>query len=204
MSPSIDPSALFQLSYGLFVLTAQRDGRDNGCIINTVTQLTSDPIRLSIAVNKQNLTHDMIADTGRFNVSVLTTDAPFATFERFGFQSGRVADKFAGETRLARSQNGLYYLTREANALLSGQVIDSRDIGTHTLFLADVTEARRLSDAPSATYAYYFEHIKPKPQPPKAKGYVCKICGYVYEGDPLPADFVCPICKHGAADFEPI
>ncbi len=204
MSTAIDPRALFQLSYGLFVLTARKDGGDNGCIINTVTQLTSDPARVSIAVNKQNYTHDLIADTGRFNVSVLSTDATFATFQRYGFQSGRAADKFAGEAGLARSQNGLYYLTDPANAIISGQVISSVDVGTHTLFIADVTEAQRLSDTPSATYAYYFEHIKPKPQASKRKGWVCKICGYVYEGDVLPPDFVCPICKHGAADFEPI
>ena len=201
---AIDANALFQLSYGLFVLTARKDGKDNGCIINTVTQLTSDPARVSIAVNKQNLTHDLIADTGRFSVSVLSTETPFATFQRYGFQSGRSADKFAGEDQLARGENGLYYLTRDANALLSGRVTQTIDVGTHTLFVADLTEARRLSDVPSATYAYYFANIKPKPQKPKAAGYVCKICGYVYEGDPLPPDFICPICKHGAADFERI
>ena len=198
----VDPTAMFKLSYGLFVLTA-KDGRDNGCIINTVTQITDTPKRISIAVNKANLTHDMILKTGEFNVSVLSTDADFGLFKRFGFQSGRDADKFEGLDTLARSSNGLLYLTQAANALISGKVIQALDFGTHTLFIADVTEARVLDNAPSLTYAYYFEHVKPKPQAfNQPKGWVCKICGYVYEGDELPADFICPLCKHGAEDFE--
>lgn len=209
-SKPVDSGAMFKLSYGLFVLTAAQDGKDNGCIINTVTQLTSDPTRVTIAVNKKNHTHDMIAATGAFNVSVLTEDTPFKVFQRFGFQSGREADKFAGFDHVARGGNGLVYLTRHTNAVLSCKVVDKLDYGTHTLFVADVTEAKTLDHDPSITYAYYFANTKPKPQPKpageekKKKGWVCKICGYVYEGEELPADFICPICKHGAADFEPL
>lgn len=206
VSPAkIEPSAMFKLSYGLFVLTA-RDGKDNGCIINTVMQITDTPKRISIAVNKANLTHDMVLKTGCFNISVLSTEAPFTLFQRFGFQTGRNADKFTDFTAAARSENGLYYLTEYANSYISGRVIQTVDCGTHTLFIADVTEAKVLSSTPSVTYQYYFDHIKPKPQPAgeTKKGFVCKICGYVYEGDTLPPDFVCPLCKHGAEDFEPL
>ena len=203
----VDPNALFKFSYGLFVLTAKDGAKDNGCIINTAAQLTDTPKRITIAVNKANYTHDMILKTGVFNVSVLSEDVGMATFQRFGFQSGRDADKFAGCEGLQRSANGLYYITEGANAVLSGKVIQTVDCGTHTLFIADVTEAKILSKEPSVTYAYYFAHIKPKPltaamsDAPK-KGWICKICGYVYEGEDLPADFICPICKHGVADFE--
>jgi len=202
----IEPNAMFSLSYGLFVLTARDGSRDNGCIINTVTQLTDTPKRITIAVNKQNCTHDMIAKTGVFNVSVLSEAAPFRLFEHFGFHSGRNTDKFADFRHAERSENGLYRLNKYANAFLSAKVTGSYDYGTHTLFVADVTEARMLDSAPSVTYAYYFANIKPKPQPPEGikKGFICKICGYVYEGETLPPDFICPICKHGAADFEPL
>ncbi|MCU6762837.1 Anaerobic nitric oxide reductase flavorubredoxin [uncultured Roseburia sp.] len=203
---SVDPNALFKLSYGLFVLSAKDGEKDNGCIINTVTQLTDTPKRLTIAVNKQNLTHDMILKTGMFNVSVLTEDVPFKVFQHFGFQSGREADKFDGSIKAVRSRNGVVYLPDYTNAFISGKVIDALDYGTHTLFVAEITEACILSQEPSVTYAYYFEHIKPKPQPAEEnkKGFVCKICGYVYEGETLPADFICPLCKHGAEDFEPL
>ncbi len=198
----VEPNAMFKLSYGLFVLTA-KGTRDNGCIINTVTQITDTPKRISIAVNKANHTHDLIMNSGVFNVSVLTTDATFALFQRFGFQSGREVDKFDGFADVARSENGLYYVTQASNAFISGKVIQTLDYGTHTVFIADVTEAKVLSNAPSLTYAYYFEHVKPKPAAlSEQKGWVCKICGYVYEGDELPADFICPLCKHGAEDFE--
>ena len=202
---SMDPAAFFKLSYGLFVLTAREGEKDNGCIINTAQLLTDTPKRITIAVNKQNLTHDMILRTGVFNVSVLTEKVPFKVFQHFGFQSGRDTDKFAGWEG-PRSANGLCYLPEYTNALLSGRVISTADYGTHTLFVAEVTEARILSEEPSVTYSYYFQHIKPKPQPQaeQKKGFVCKICGYVYEGDTLPEDFVCPLCKHGAADFEPL
>ena len=199
----VEPNAMFKLSYGLFVLTAREANRDNGCIINTVTQLTDSPKRISIAVNKQNLTHDMILKTGVFNVSILSESAPFAIFKHYGFQSGRDTDKFAGVPALARAQNGVYYLPDSTNAFLSGKVTQTIDLGTHTLFIADVTEARVLSDVPSMTYAYYFENVKPKPAAlQKQTGWVCKICGYVYEGEELPPDFICPLCKHGAEDFE--
>ena len=198
----VEPNAMFKLSYGLFVLTA-KDGKDNGCIINTVTQITDTPKRISIAVNKANHTHDQIMKTGVFNVSVLSTEATFPLFERFGFQSGRDADKFAGFDAVERSENGLYYVTEAANAFISVKVIQTLDYGTHTVFIADVTEARVLSNVPSLTYAYYFDHVKPKPAAlAEQKGWVCKICGYVYEGEVLPPDFICPLCKHGVEDFE--
>ena len=199
----VDNRALFRLTYGLFVLSARENGQDNGCIINTVMQVTDTPKRIEIAVNKANLTHDMILRTRQFNVSVLSTDAPFALFQQFGFQSGRSADKFAGLPEL-RTANGLRYLPANANAVLSAQVVEARDCGTHTVFLAEVTEARTLSAAPSMSYQYYFDHVKPSPKPtdePKT-GWVCKVCGYVYEGETLPPDFVCPLCKHGPEDFE--
>ena len=203
---SLDSNALFKLSYGLFVLTARDGSKDNGCIINTAQLLTDNPKRMSVTVNKQNYTHDMIASTGRLAISVLSESAPFAVFERFGFHSGRDTDKFAADSSESRTESGLRYLNENANAVISGKVAEKIDCGTHTLFIVDITEARILSDERSMTYAYYFEHVKPKPQPPaeNKKGYVCKICGYVYEGDPLPADFICPLCKHGAEDFEPL
>ena len=204
----IDPKSVQKFSYGLFVLTAQADGKDNGCIINTAAQLTSTPNRINIAVNKANHTHDMILNTGVFNVSVLSQKASFDIFKRFGFASGKDTDKFAGyEGNVARSANGLLYVTEGTNAFMSAKVIDAYDYGTHTLFIAELTEAAVLNQDPSVTYAYYFDHIKPKPQPKieeKKTGWVCKICGYVYEGDELPADFICPLCKHGADDFERI
>ena len=192
------------LSYGLFVLTARDGDKENGCIINTASQVTAEPNRITIAVNKANFTHDMIKKTGVFNLSVLSEDATFDTFKQFGFQSGRDTDKFAGFADAKRSANGLYYLTKGTNALISGRVIDTKEFETHTLFIAEVTECRVLSDEASVTYAYYFEHIKPKPQlfEEKKEGWVCKICGYVYEGAELPEDFICPLCKHPASDFE--
>ena len=200
---ALDPTALFNLSYGLYVLTAREDGRDCGCIVNTVTQLTENPTRIALSVNKQNFTNEVIQRTGVFNISVLTEAAPMDLFRHFGFQSGRDVDKFAGRTDPA-SENGLRYIDGPANALISGKVEQVIDCGTHMLYIALVTEARKLSDAPSMTYAYYQEHVKPKPETEGKKGFVCKVCGYVYEGDTLPEDFICPLCKHGAADFEPI
>ncbi len=203
-SQKVESNAMFKLSYGLFVLTAREAGQDNGCIINTAAQLTDTPKRLTIAVNKQNHTHDMIVRTGEFNVSILSEDAPFRVFQHFGFQSGRDVNKFEKFSHAERSENGLLRLNRYANAFISCRVTDKLDYGTHTLFVADITEARVLTNAPSITYAYYFAHTKPKPQPAEENkpGWVCKICGYVYEGETLPADFICPLCKHGAADFE--
>ncbi len=203
---AVDADAFFKLSCGLFVLTAREGQKDNGCIINTAEQLTGSPARITISVNKRNHTHDMIQRTGEFNVSVLTEDAPLRVFERFGFQSGRNVNKFSGCADGALSDNGLRYLTKYANAFISGRVLNAYDYGTHTLFVAEVTQAQALSDAPSLTYAYYFAHIRtgPRPAEAKRKGFVCKICGYVYEGDVLPTDFICPLCKHGAEDFEPL
>ncbi len=197
----MDNRAMFSLSYGLFVLTAREGGKDNGCIINTAQQITDSPKRITITVSKQNLTHDMVLRTGVFNISVLSKEATFWVFRHYGFQSGRDVDKFAG-LPVERTENGLAYVEGCTNAVISGKVISTVDCGTHTLFIADVTDAKVLSDEVSATYQYYFDHIKPKPEK-KVKGWVCKICGYVYEGEELPADFVCPWCKHGAEDFEP-
>lgn len=205
---ALDPTALFTLSYGLYVLTAREGDRDLGCIVNTVTQLTENPTRIAVSVNKQNFTNEVIQRTGVFNVSVLTEAATMDLFRHFGFQSGRDVDKFAGRTDPV-SENGLRYIGGPANALISGKVEQAIDCGTHMLYIALVTEARKLSDAPSMTYAYYFANVKPKPQPKPAqekprRGFVCRICGYFYEGDELPPDFICPLCKHGAADFEPV
>jgi len=178
---------------------------DNGCIINTAMQITSSPLRVSIAVNKANYTHDLIVKTGVFNVSILSTRAPFDVFKQFGFSSGRDTNKFASVDYNDRSSNGLRYIPDYANSVISAKVCESHDCGTHTLFIADVTESFTLSGDPSVTYQYYFDHIKPKPQESveKKKGFVCKICGHIYEGDTLPVDYICPICKHGAIDFEP-
>ena len=198
---SMNNSAMFKLSYGLFVLSAKAGEKDNGCIINTAAQVTTTPNRITIAVNKQNLTHDMIHETKVFNLSILDQSAPFSIFQNFGFQSGRDADK-VGAGGYRRSENGLFYLPEHASAYISGKVIQEIDLGTHTLFLADVTDAQMVSGLESVTYSYYQENIKPKKQETKKSGYVCKICGYIYEGDTLPDDFICPICKHGAIDFE--
>lgn len=199
---SIDNTAMFKLSYGLFVLTVREGDKDNGCIINTATQVTSSPNRIAVTVNKQNYTHGMILRTGVFNLSVLTEETDFWVFQHYGFQSGANVDKFANLLPM-RTANGLRYIAGCTNAVISGKVIQTVDCGTHTLFIADVTEATVLEDTPSVTYQYYFDHIKPKPQP-KKQGWVCKICGYVYEGGELPADYVCPWCKHGPEDFEPL
>ena len=203
-SQPVEPNAMFSLSYGLFVLTAREGAKDNGCIINTVTQLTDSPKRISICVNKANYTCEMIRRTGAFNVSVLSNDAPFAMFRHYGFQSGRDTDKFAGVSGMARAVNGIYYVPYCTNAFLSGKVVQEIEFETHFLFIAEVTEARVLDSVPSMTYAYYFANVKPKPQKPAEKKpcWVCKICGWVYEGEELPPDIICPLCKHGAADFE--
>ena len=203
----VEKDAMFKISYGLFVLTAREGNRDNGCIVNTVCQLTDAPKRISVAVNKLNFTHDMILRTGMFNASILSTAATMEVFRHFGYQSGRDVDKFADLT-VGRSENGLAYLPWNTNAFLSGKVIQVIDCGTHSLFIAEVEEAKVLSAEPSCTYDYYFQNIKPAPKPqPQAEkktGWVCKICGYVYEGEDLPPDYICPICKHGAEDFERI
>lgn len=198
--------AMFKLSYGLFVLTARDGDKDNGCIINTASQVTTTPNRITIAVNKQNYTHDMIVRTGVFNVSILDETAPFSLFQDFGFRSGRDCNKFEG-AEPKRAENGVVYIDNFTSAYISGKVVSTVDLGTHTLFIADVTDAELLSENEPVTYAYYHKNIKPAPQAVEKKeekvAYRCRICGYVHEGE-LPEDFVCPICKHGASDFERI
>ena len=194
---------LFKLTYGLFVLSARDGMKDNGCIINTVMQVTDTPLQIAVAINKNNYTLEMIEKSGVFNVSVLSEDVPFSVFERFGFKSGRNENKFSGFEYKQRSCNDVYYLTNYTNAYISAKVVNMIDCGTHMMIIGEVTQALTLSDKPSVTYDYYFKNIKPKPDA-KKKGYVCKICGYVYEGDPLPEDFICPWCKHPASDFEPL
>lgn len=199
----IENDAMFKLGYGLYVLTA-RGAQDNGCIINTAMQVTVQPNRMLVAVNKENLTHDMIQYTKEFNLSVLTESCPFQIYQHFGYQSGKKVDKFQGFENCCRSENGIYYLTQNANAYLSGRVVEFLDCGTHTLFLADVTAAKVLQEEPSVTYDYYQKNVKPKPEKTTKTGYRCKVCGYIYEGEELPPDFICPLCKHGAEDFEKI
>lgn len=196
----MNPKALYQLTYGLFVLTAHADGRDNGCIVNTAMQIANNPTRVSVAVIKGNLTHDMIAKTGVFNVSTLAKSAPFALFQLFGMQSGRDVDKFDGLAGVKRAENGLLYLTEDVCMMLSCRVVQTLDLGSHTLFVGELTEAEVLGGGEPCTYAFYQSDIKPKK---KAKtGWVCSVCGYVYEGDVLPEDYLCPICKHGPEVFQ--
>ena len=198
-----DLSALFRIGYGLYVVTCRDGNKDNGLIVNTVTQVTNTPNRIAVTINKQNYSHHLIKQTGEMNVNCLSTDAPFSVFETFGFQSGRTADKFAGIETL-RTDNGLAFLPRYINAVMSLKVEQYLDLDTHGMFICSVTEARVISDVETMTYTYYQNQVKPKPATEGKKGYVCKVCGYVYEGEELPEDFVCPLCKHGAADFEPI
>ena len=204
----MDKKAMYKLTYGLFVLTSEAGGRESGCIINTAGQVTSEPNRISIAVNKANFTHDLVKEGGRFNVSILSEDASFDTFQHFGFQSGRETDKFGGYAHCKRAENGLYYVTAGTNAYLSATVEQTIDLGSHTLFIAGVDGMEVLSDVPSATYAYYQAHIKPQPQKSAAPAgktvWRCKVCGYEYVGEELPADFICPLCKHPASDFEKV
>ncbi len=201
MSNKIDPTALFNLGYGLYVLTARENEKDNGCIVNAVMQLTDNKPRVAVTVNKQNLTHDMIKNTGVANVSCLTEETPFEIFQYFGFQSGKNTDKFVS-VHIPRADNGVVVIKDYSNACISLKVESEVDLDTHTMFICEVTQSQVLSNVPTMTYAYYHKNVKPKPK--KAKGWVCKICGYVYEGETLPDDFVCPLCKHGAEVFEQI
>ncbi len=198
-----DLSALFKIGYGLYVVTSHDGKKDNGLIVNTITQVTNTPNRVAVTINKDNYSHHVIKQTGKMNVNCLTIDAPFAVFERFGFTSGRNTDKFA-DCEPLRSDNGLIFLPRYINAFMSLKVEQYVDLDTHGMFICSISEARVLSDRETMTYTYYFENVKPKPETDNTNGYVCKVCGYVYEGDELPEDFVCPLCKHGAADFEKI
>ncbi|MBR4961310.1 MAG: flavin reductase [Clostridia bacterium] len=198
-----DLTALFNIGYGLYVVTSNDGKKDNGLIVNTVTQVTNTPNRVAVTINKENYSHHVIKQTGKMNINCLTESAPFAAFETFGFQSGRNVDKFADCDPL-RSDNGLVFLPRHINSFLSLKVEQYVDLDTHGMFICSITEARVISDQPTMTYTYYQENVKPKPETEGKKGFVCKVCGYVYEGEELPADYVCPLCKHGAADFEPI
>ena len=217
----MDNNALYNISYGLYVLTTSYDNVDNGCIVNTVMQVTSNPLQISVTVNKNNYTHDLIQNSCVFNVSMLTTEAPMFVFEHFGFQSGRNVNKFANCEAEHRAVNHVLYIPKYTNSYLACHVVKSIDFGTHTMFIAEVLDAQVLSDKPSLTYDYYQKNIKPKPQAPKTEGgkrcWVCKVCGYVYDpekGDPdsgiapgtpfeqIPDDWVCPLCKHGKEDFE--
>ncbi|MGN0268518.1 MAG: flavin reductase [Lachnospiraceae bacterium] len=198
-----DLSALFNIGYGLYVVTSNDGKKDNGLIVNTVTQLTNSPNRVAVTINKANYSHHVIKQTGIMNVNCLSVDAPFSVFERFGFQSGRNADKFAGCSPL-HSDNGLVFLPRYINSFMSLKVEDYMDLGTHGMFICSITESRVISKAETMTYTYYQNNVKPKPETEGKKGFVCVVCGYIYEGDELPEDFICPLCKHGVADFEPI
>lgn len=198
-----DLTALFNIGYGLYVVTSRDGDRDNGLIVNTVTQVTNTPNRIAVTINKQNYSHHIIKQTGVLNVNCLSVDAPFSVFEKFGFVSGRAKNKFEGE-EVIRSDNGLIFLKQYINSFMSLKVEDYVDLDTHGMFICSVTEARVLSDRETMTYTYYQKNVKPKPETEGKKGFVCKVCGYVYEGDELPEDFICPLCKHGVADFEPI
>lgn len=200
---NIDNKALHKLSYGLYAITCNDGQKDNGLIVNTVVQQASSPLVLSVAISKANYSHDVIKNTGKLNINCLTTDTPFDVFEKLGFHSGRDTDKMAGLFHWT-GKNGLAVLSGEIiNAFFSCEVTDYIDLGSHGLFICTVSEAMHISDEPSMTYDYYHKNVKPK-KTDKKKGFVCTICGYVHEGDTLPDDFVCPICKHGASDFEPI
>ena len=198
-----DMTALFRIGYGLYVVTSNDGKKDNGLIVNTVTQLTDTPNRIAVNINKANYSHHVIKQTGVLNVNCLSVDAPFSIFQQFGFQSGRSVDKFAGQ-KVYRSDNGLVFLDKYINAFMSLKVEQYVDLGTHGMFICSVTEARVMNDLDTMTYTYYQKNVKPKPETEGKKGFVCKVCGYIYEGDELPEDFICPLCKHGAADFEPI
>ncbi len=199
-----DMKALFKIGYGLYVVTSNDGQKDNGLIVNTVAQLTDKPHRVMVSINKANYSHHIIKQTGKMNVNCLNVDAPFKIFENFGFQSGRTVDKFKDEDNILRSNNGLIYLSHYINAYMSLKVEDYVDLDTHGMFICSVEDARTINNVETMTYNYYQNNVKPKPDIGGKKGYVCKVCGYVYEGDELPEDFVCPLCKHGVADFEAI
>lgn len=203
----MNKKAIYNLTYGLFVLTARSGEKDNGCIINTAGQVTSSPNRISITVNKDNLTHYMVMESGKFNISILSEKASFDIFKHFGFQSGKTTDKFQGYSASKRSENGIYYITEGTNAYISASVEQTIDLGSHTMFIAAVEDMEVLADEPSASYAYYQSSIKPQPEAKPSQGktaWRCTVCGYIYEGEELPPDFICPLCKHPASDFEKV
>ncbi len=210
---SLNQDALFQINYGLFLVAANENGKDNACIVNTVMQVTQNPVRLLVSISNQNLTHDMVKRTGKLTVSVLTEKTPFSVYRHFGYQSGKQADKFAAFEDVTRCANGCYRLNRNSSAYFYGTVCDSFVLDTHTMFLVEVAAAEVVSSETPVTYEYYQRHVKQSYKPvtkeeksntEKTNSYVCRVCGYVYEGEYLPEDFICPICKHGAADFEKI
>lgn len=196
-----DLSALFNIGYGLYVITSNDGTKDNGLIVNSVSQVTNTPNRIAVTINKDNYSHHVIKQTGRMNLNCLSEDAPFSLFETFGFQSGRNVDKFADMVPL-RSDNGLAFLPKHINSFISLEVEQYVDLDTHGMFICSITEARVISNGNTMTYNYYQDNVKPKPETQGKKGWVCKVCGWIYEGDELPADLICPLCKHGASDFE--
>lgn len=200
----MNPRALYNITYGLYLLSARSYGQDNACIVNTAAQVASEPLTIAVSVSKANKTHQMIMESGRFNISALTVDTPFSLFQRFGMQSGRDVNKFNGFEDVVRTENGIYRLTRYANAFLSLRLMRTVDLGSHTMFIAELEDAQILSDAACCTYGYYQRNIKENPQPVKKTSWVCSVCGHVYEGETLPEDYICPLCKHGAADFEKV
>ena len=203
MSNTPDLTALFKISYGLYVITCNDGIKDTGCIVNTPIQVTNTPNRVAVTINKTNYTYEVVKKTGKMNVNCLTIEAPFSVFENFGFKSGRISNKFDG-IAAPRAKNGIAYLPQHINAYLSLETEKFIDLDTHVMFICKLTDAEVISNVESMTYAYYHANVKPKPQAQKKKGYVCKICGYVYEGEELPEDYICPLCKHPASDFEPI
>ena len=200
----MNTNALFKIGYGLYILSCHENGKDNACIVNTVMQVTSNPCKIAICVNKNNHTCTMLKNTRKFNVSILDEEAEFEIFKHFGYQSGKDVDKFLNFIHTKRTANGVLYITKNTNAYLSAWVQDEIDLDTHVMFIAQLVDTEILSEKPTVTYDFYQKNIKPKPEATASKGWRCKICGYVYEDEDLPSDFICPICKHGAIDFEKI
>ena len=200
----MNTNALFKIGYGLYILSCHENGKDNACIVNTVMQITSNPCKIAICVNKNNHTCKMLQNTKKFNVSILDEEAEFEIFKHFGYQSGKDVDKFLNFIHTKRTPNGVLYVTKNTNAYLSAYIQEEIDLDTHIMFIAQLVEAEVLSEKPTVTYDYYQKNIKPKPETTVEKGWRCKICGYIYEEEVLPSDFICPICKHGAIDFEKI
>jgi len=198
----MNPKALYNITYGLYLLSVRSYGQDNACIVNTAAQVASEPLMIAVSVSKANRTHQMIMESGRFNISALTVDTPFSLFKRFGMQSGRDVNKFHGFEDAVRAENGIYRLSRYANAFLSLKLVRTVDLGSHTMFLAELEDAQVLSDEPCCTYGYYQRNIKEMPDKVKKTSWVCRVCGHVHEGEELPEGYICPVCKHGREDFE--
>lgn len=198
----MNPKALYNITYGLYLLSVRSYGQDNACIVNTAAQVASEPLMIAVSVSKANRTHQMIMESGRFNISALTVDTPFSLFKRFGMQSGRDVNKFYGFEDAVRAENGIYRLSRYANAFLSLKLVRTVDLGSHTMFLAELEDAQVLSDEPCCTYGYYQRNIKEMPDKVKKTSWVCRVCGHVHEGEELPEGYICPVCKHGREDFE--